>query len=223
LKIQKQRKAIIFDMDGTMIDNMMVHHRAWQQQLAIEGFSYSLSDIIEQFHGKNLDIIERIFGEKYSPEERQRFSNDKEAKYREMYRPDLKLIDGLAELLATAYENEIPMAIGTAAQYANVDLVLDTLNIRNYFDVIVADIDVVNGKPDPEVFLKVAEKLGIEPSSCLVFEDSPVGAKTAQNAGMKAIIITTTHKAHEFAGQNHIIRTAPSYEDIDILRELAYI
>jgi beta-phosphoglucomutase len=210
-------------MDGTMIDNMMVHHRAWQQQLAIEGFNYTLAEVIEQFHGKNVDIIERVFGDKYSPEERLRFSNDKEAKYREMYRPDLKLIDGLSQLLATAYENEIPMAIGTAAQYANVNLVLDTLNIRNYFNIIVADVDVQKGKPDPEVFLKVAQKLGIEPTNCLVFEDSPVGAKTAQNAGMKAIIITTTHKAHEFESYGHVIKCVPNYENIDILKELAYI
>jgi beta-phosphoglucomutase len=223
LKIQKTKKAIIFDMDGTMIDNMMVHHRAWQQQLAIEGFSYSLAEIMEQFHGKNMEIIERIFGDKYSPAERLRFSNDKEAKYREMYRPELKLIDGLAELLAIAYENEIPMGIGTAAQYANVDLVLDTLNIRNYFEVIVADIDVTKGKPDPEVFLKVAEKLGMEPTQCLVFEDSPVGAKTAQNAGMKAIMVTTTHKAHEFSEYNSVIKCVQNYEYLDIIRELAYI
>jgi beta-phosphoglucomutase len=223
LKTQKLPKAIIFDMDGTMIDNMMVHHRAWQQQLAIEGFNYTLAEVIEQFHGKNVDIIERVFGDKYSPEERLRFSNDKEAKYREMYLPDLKLIDGLSQLLATAYENEIPMAIGTAAQYANVNLVLDTLNIRNYFNIIVADVDVQKGKPDPEVFLKVAQKLGIEPTNCLVFEDSPVGAKTAQNAGMKAIIITTTHKVHEFESYGHVIKCVPNYENIDILKELAYI
>jgi beta-phosphoglucomutase len=223
LKPTQPTKALIFDMDGTMIDNMMVHHRAWQQQLAIEGYNYSLSEIIAQFHGKNLDIIERIFGDKYSPDERLRFSNDKEAKYREMYRPDLKLIDGLHEMLAIAFENDIPMAIGTAAQYANVNLVLDTLNIRNYFSAIVADVDVEKGKPDPEVFLKAAAKMGVCPEHCLVFEDSPVGAKTAENAGMKAIIITSTHKTHEFADYSSVIKCINSYDEIDIMRELAYI
>jgi beta-phosphoglucomutase len=223
LKVTEQQNSIIFDMDGTMIDNMMVHHRAWQQQLAIEGYNYSLAEIIEQFHGKNMEIIERIFGDKYSPEQRLRFSNDKEEKYRDMYRPELRLIDGLNDLLSTAYQKEIPMAIGTAAQYANVDLVLDTLNIRNYFDAIVADVDVQKGKPDPEVFLKVAELLGVLPKNCLVFEDSPVGAAAAQNAGMKAIIITTTHKPHEFALFNNVIKCVPNYDNIDIIRELAYI
>lgn len=206
-----------------MIDNMMVHHRAWQQQLANEGYNYTLSEIIKEFHGKNLEIIERIFGDKYSPEERLRFSNDKEKLYREIYRPELKLIDGLHELLAVAYEKEIPMGIGTAAQYANVDMVLDSLQIRNYFDAIVADVDVENGKPHPEVFLKVAEKLGVAPENCLVFEDSPVGAKTAQNAGMKAIMITSTHKAYEFTAFENIIKCINNYDEIDIIRELNYI
>jgi beta-phosphoglucomutase len=223
LKPKQPRKAIIFDMDGTMIDNMMVHHRAWQQQLLIEGYTYTLAQIIQEFHGKNLEIIERIFGDHYSPEERLRFSNDKEAKYREMYRPELKLIEGLPELLAIAYENEIPIGIGTAAQYANVDLVLDSLNIRNYFDTIVADVDVENGKPNPEVFLKVAQNLGVCPEHCLVFEDSPVGAKTALNAGMPAIIITSTHKAHEFSAFENVVKCINNYHEIDILRELAYI
>ncbi len=223
MKPNHTTKAIIFDMDGTMIDNMMVHHRAWQQQLAIEGFSYSLSEIIEQFHGKNLEIIERLFGHKYTPEERLRFSNDKEKKYREIYRPDLKLVAGLHQLLATAYENDIPMGIGTAAQYANVDMVLDSLNIRNYFSAIVADVDVTKGKPNPEVFFTVAAKLNVLPQHCLVFEDSPIGAQTAQNAGMKAIIITTTHKAHEFEQYKTVIKCEPNYENIDIIKELTYL
>jgi beta-phosphoglucomutase len=210
-------------MDGTMIDNMMVHHKAWQQQMAIEGFDFSMAEIIQHFHGKNLELIEKIFGDKYTPEQRLRLSNDKEALYRNIYRPDLQLIEGLAELLALAYENEIPMGIGTAAQYANVDMVLDGLGIRNYFSAIVADVDVEKGKPDPEVFYKVAEKLKVDPQCCLVFEDSPIGAKTAQNAGMKAIIITSTHKSNEFDAFENIIKTISNYTEIDIFRELNYI
>jgi beta-phosphoglucomutase len=223
LKQAQTHKAIIFDMDGTMIDNMMVHHRAWQKQLSIEGYDYSLSEIINEFHGKNLEILERVFGEKYDEEQRLKFSNDKEAMYREMFRHDLKLIDGLHELLATAYENEIPMGIGTAAQYANVNMVLDQLNIRNYFDAIVADVDVEKGKPNPEVFLKVAEKLGVKPENCLVFEDSPVGAKTAENAGMKVIILATTHKPAEFENYTTLVKCIKDYTEIEIMRELAYI
>jgi beta-phosphoglucomutase len=223
LKNNKTPKALIFDMDGTMVDNMMIHHRAWQQRLAQEGLHFSMAEVIEHCHGKNLEILERLFGDKYTEEQRLVISNEKEAIYREVFRDDIKLIDGLSELLATAFEHEIPLAIGTAAQYDNVNFVLDTLNIRNYFEIIVADVDVKKGKPDPEVFLKVAEKLGISPENCLVFEDSPVGAQAAQNAGMKSIILTTTHKKHEFENYTTLIKCINNYNEIDIIRELAYI
>ncbi len=223
MKHPQPRKALIFDMDGTMVDNMMIHHRAWQQRLAQEGLHFTMAEIVEHCHGKNLEILERLFGEKYTEEQRMVISNEKEAVYRDVFRDDLKLINGLHELLATAFEHEIPIGIGTAAQYDNVNFVLDTLNIRNYFDVIVADIDVAKGKPDPEVFLKVAEKLNIEPKNCLVFEDSPVGAKAAENAGMKAIILTTTHKKSEFENYTTLIKCVGDYTEIDILRELAYL
>ena len=223
MKNQQPRKALIFDMDGTMVDNMMIHHRAWQQRLAQEGLHFTMTEVVEHCHGKNLEILERLFGEKYTEEQRMVISNEKEAVYRDVFRDDLKLINGLHELLATAFEHEIPIGIGTAAQYDNVNFVLDTLNIRNYFDVIVADVDVAKGKPDPEVFLKVAEKLNIDPKNCLVFEDSPVGAKAAENAGMKAIILTTTHKTSEFENYTTLIKCIGDYTEIDILRELAYL
>lgn len=223
MKHPQSRKALIFDMDGTMVDNMMIHHRAWQQRLAEEGLHFTMAEVMQHCHGKNLEILERLFGEKYTEAQRMVISNEKEAIYRNVFRDDLKLINGLHELLAVAFEHEIPIGIGTAAQYDNVNFVLDTLNIRNYFDVIVADVDVAKGKPDPEVFLKVAEKLNIDPKDCLVFEDSPVGAKAAENAGMKAIILTTTHKNSEFENYTTLIKCIGDYTEIDILRELAYL
>jgi beta-phosphoglucomutase len=95
--MQKNLKALIFDMDGTIIDNMMVHHRAWQKQLAIEGFTFSIEEVIEKCHGKNVEIIERLFGDKYSPEERLQFSNQKEAIYRELYKPNVKPVEVLVK------------------------------------------------------------------------------------------------------------------------------
>lgn len=217
---QKTRKGIIFDMDGTLIDNMMIHHRAWQIRLAQDGHQFSLQEVIEKCHGKNIEILERLFGNLYSPEQRQAFSDEKENIYREIIKNELEALPGLIEVLSWAYEHEIPMGIGTAAQYKNVDLTLDTLNIRNYFDAIVADTDVRAGKPNPEVFLKVAEKLGVEPKNCLVFEDSPVGACTAQNAGMKVIILTTTHQSHEFEKYATVLKCIKDYTEIDIETEL---
>jgi beta-phosphoglucomutase-like phosphatase (HAD superfamily) len=108
------QNALIFDMDGTMVDNMMVHHRAWQKKLAELGKEMTLEEVIATCHGKNDEILQRIFGEQYSFEERDKISFEKEAIYREVFLPELRLVDGLAQLLQTAHEAGIPMGIGTA-------------------------------------------------------------------------------------------------------------
>jgi beta-phosphoglucomutase len=213
--------AIIFDMDGTMVDNMMTHHRGWQKTLAAYGLHLTMEDVKATCHGKNLEIIERLFPGKYSLEERERISFEKESGYREIFLSELKLLPGLEELLETAKMANISMGIGTAAPAANVDFVLDHLNIRHYFQAVIHAEDVEKGKPDPEVFFKVADQLGVAYADCLVFEDSPTGARTAQNAGMKAIILTTTHTAEEFEGIASVLRCLPDYTGIDILKELS--
>mgnify|MGYP000529440870 CR=1 FL=1 len=212
--------AIIFDMDGTMVDNMMVHHRGWQKTLAQYGLELTLEEVMATCHGKNVEIIERLFPGRFSLAERERISFEKESGYRAIFLPELKLVNGLPELLETARETGIPMGIGTAAPKANVDFVLDNLQIRHYFNAVIHADDVESGKPEPEVFFKVADKLGVGYADCLVFEDSPTGAKTARNAGMKAVILTTTHRAEEFAGITSVLRFVPDFTGIDILTEI---
>ena len=218
-----QNKGLIFDMDGTMVDNMMVHHRAWQQKLAELGLDWTLDEVKENCVGTNDEILQKIFGEKYTFEERDNISFDKEVIYRKTFFKDLKLLEGLHELLENAYQHGIPMGLGTAARPENVNFVLDNLHIRHYFKAIITEKDVDKGKPDPSVFLKVADMLNIEYSQCLVFEDSPTGAKTALNAGMKAIILTTTHQAHEFNAIPSVIKCVSDYQKINILEELNHL
>ncbi|MFN4254358.1 MAG: HAD family hydrolase, partial [Saprospiraceae bacterium] len=206
--------------DGTMVDNMMTHHRGWQMTLKNYGLDLTLAEVVATCHGKNVEIIERLFPGRYSAEERERISFEKESWYRAIFLPELKLVAGLPELLETAHAAQIPMGIGTAAPKANVDFVLDNLGIRHYFEAILHADDVAKGKPDPEVFFKVADKLGVPPGDCLVFEDSPTGAKTALNAGMKAVILTTTHRAEEFAGIASVLRCVPDFTKVDILETL---
>lgn len=203
--------ALIFDMDGTMVDNMMTHHRCWQKTLAKYGLSFSIEEVKETCHGKNVEIIERLFPGKYTPEECARISAEKESEYRQVFLSELSLLPGLSDMLQRAHDDGIPMGIGTAAPQENVDFVLDTLQIRHYFQSVVHAEDVQKGKPDPEVFFKVANQLGAEYVDCLVFEDSPTGARTALNAGMKAIILTTTHHEKEFADIPSVLRCIPNY------------
>ena len=121
--------------------------------------------------------------------------------------------DVLQTILEAAYQKGIPMAIGSAAIPFNIDFVLDNLHIRHFFKAIVSADDVTLSKPHPETYLKVAEQLGIEPTACLVFEDVPKGAEAALNAGMKTVILTTTHHPDEFAQLPNVLHFSDDFTD----------
>ncbi len=211
-------RGFIFDMDGTMVDNMMVHHRAWQRKLAALGLDLSLEEIRQTIHGINEEIIERLFGDRFTPEQRRQIAHEKEAEYRSIFLPELRLVDGLDTFLHAAAESGIPMGIGSAAPPENVQFVLDNLALHPLFRTVVDASQVTKGKPDPEVFLTVAERLGLAPQNCLVFEDSPTGAEAARRAGMPAVIVTTTHTAEEFARFDHVVHIVQDFSGMNPLQ-----
>ncbi|MBK9336477.1 MAG: HAD family phosphatase [Lewinellaceae bacterium] len=207
-------QGFIFDMDGTMVDNMMVHHRAWQRKLATLGLDLSLEAVRQTIHGINEEIIERLFGDRFTPGERQQIAREKEAEYRAIFLPELRLVDGLDLFLRTAVERGIPMGIGSAAPPENVQFVLENLGLHPFFQVVIDAAQVTKGKPDPEVFLRVAERLGLAPEHCLVFEDSPTGAEAARRAGMPAVIVTTTHTPAEFSRFDNVVRIVRDFTEV---------
>lgn len=193
-------QAFLFDLNGTMIDDMRYHTKAWHGILNNLGANLSYEQVEKEMYGKNEELLIRIFGEDYfTPQQRKEMSIEKEEKYQEEFRPQLKLIDGLDEFLTKAEDRKIKMAIGTAAIMFNVDFVLDGLKIRHYFDAVVSADEVKTSKPDPETYLTCAKELGLAPKDCLVFEDSPKGVEAASNGGMDAVVILTMHKKEEFA------------------------
>lgn len=205
-------------MDGTMIDNMMVHHHAWKRKLASLGMEMTLEEVMEKAHGINEEIIERLFGDRFTPEDRRRISAEKETEYREIYLPDLKLIEGLEEMLNKLKAADFPMAVGTAAPPGNANFVVDNLKLAPYFKGIFHARHVSIGKPHPEIFQKAAESMGLSPEDCVVFEDSPTGVETALNAGSKAIAITTTHTEEEFAKYPNVLFYIKDYRDARLLK-----
>lgn len=208
-------KAFIFDLNGTMIDDMTYHTKAWQTLLNDElGGNFTWDEVKPQMYGKNPEVLVRMFGpDRFTLDEMNRLSLEKEKKYQVEFFPHLKLLPGLNEFLENAYQQGIPMAIGSAAIPFNIDFVLDNLNIRHYFKVIVSADDVALSKPHPETYLKAATLLNVTPTDCIVFEDVPKGAESAANAGMKAVVITTTHQEEEFDYLNNILCFAKDFED----------
>src|ERR1700722_585889 len=208
-------KAFIFDLNGTMVNDMPYHNKAWHSLLNDElGGNFTVEEVKQQMYGKNQEVLVRMFGAgRFTAGEMDRISVEKEKKYQREFLPYLELLPGLDEFLAGAYAKGIPMAIGTAAIPINIDFVLDHLHIRHSVRSIVSADDVTFSKPNPETFLKAAELLGISPADCLVFEDVPKGAETAANAGMQAVILTTTHLPGEFSNFSNIIHFAPDFND----------
>ena len=208
-----REKAFLFDLNGTMIDDMQYHIKAWHSILNELGADISLEKMKEECYGKNDELLERIFPGRFSSEEKKEMSFEKEKAYQAQFKPHLALLPGLNDFLIKSRKNNIRMAIGSAAIMFNVDFVLDNLDIRSYFDVLVSADDIHTSKPDPETYLSCAEQLHIVPEHCIVFEDAPKGVESALNAGMKCVVITTLHEPHEFKQYNNVILTVKDYTD----------
>ncbi len=217
-----QQKAFLFDLNGTMIDDMHYHIKAWHGILNELGANISMERMKEECYGKNDELLERMFPGRFSEDEKQQMSLEKEKQYQQKFKPYLKLLPGLDTFLAEAKHNNIKMAIGSAAIMFNIDFVLDNLHIRDYFTALVSADDVAVSKPDPETFVKCAERLSVQPANCIVFEDSPKGVESAKRAGMKAVVLTTMHEEHEFTGNDHVLLFVKDFTD-ERLKELAEI
>ena len=206
-------KAFLFDLNGTMIDDMAYHVKAWHKIFNDLGANISMERMKEECYGKNHEVIERILPGRFSEEKKTEMSFAKETAYQKAFKPHLKLIDGLDEFLDRAYQQDIQMAIGSAAITFNVDFVLDGLNIRKYFSAIVSADDVTRSKPDPETYLKCADALNVSPGDCIVFEDAPKGVESAQNAEMRSVVLTILHEQHEFDQYKNIVAFGKDYTE----------
>jgi beta-phosphoglucomutase len=208
-------KAFIFDLNGTMIDDMQYHSAAWFTILNDDlNANLTREAVNREMYGKNEELLDRIFGkDHFTKEQVAHISAKKEERYQIAFRPYLQLIAGLPALLEKAKKHDIQMAIGSAAIPFNIDFVLDNLHIRPYFQAIVSADDVTVSKPDPETFIKAARILGVSPETCIVFEDAPKGVEAALRAGMSSIVLTTMHEKEEFQRYPNVLRYIADYTD----------
>jgi len=209
-----KRFAVFFDMDGVLVNNNPVHIEAWKIYAERLHFELTPEKIKNDLYGRtNADAFRRLYRDDLVEESYKILSQEKEALYREIYQPRIKPVPGLIDFLIAMKENNVPLAIATSAIPENVEFVTHELDIKGFFSVIVNEIHVTKGKPDPQVYLLTAEKLGFEPSRCVVIEDSLSGVRSGLSAGCQVIGLTTTHSKEELSHTNLVI---------DDFRELTY-
>jgi len=202
-------------MDGTIINNMPFHVKSWLLALNEYGVQISQEELIRQNHGTIGEVIRSIMGNDTSDHMVKAIAERKEFLYRQNYRPYLKLLDGAEVFLKRSKEIGIPMALATNASWDNIHYVLDGLDINDCFEVVLGNEDIERGKPDPQIFLFAAQRLGIEPEKCLVFEDSTSGILAAERAGMHTIAISTSLEEHELAKKKQVVKVIQNYNNLD--------
>jgi beta-phosphoglucomutase len=192
-------KAVIFDIDGTIVDNMHLHAEAFAVFAERHGLPPLTPEDRARLDGRrNSEIFPILFKRDVPREEWQTYEHEKESLYRELSRGRLTPLKGLHGFIAQLKADGIKVALATSAPELNVAHTLSELELTNDFPIIVRGDQVPRGKPAPDVFLEAARRLGVEPSDCLVFEDAPMGIAAAQAAGMRVVAITTSFQAAHF-------------------------
>jgi beta-phosphoglucomutase len=187
-------KAVIWDLDGTLIDSVAHHWAAWRGALETEGFHLTHEQFVADFGQRNDEILRARLGPDLSDEAIQRIALRKEALYRAAVRTNgIELLPGVRFWLESLHANHWKQALGTSAPHENVVAIFDGLGIHRFFDAVSVAEDVQQGKPHPDVFLAAARKLRVNARHCVVIEDAPAGIEAARRAGMKTIGVLTTH------------------------------
>lgn len=214
--------AVIFDMDGVLVDSNPFHLQKWIQLLREHGIPFDEKELPEQILGKRNDTAFRyFFGDNLAEEDIQQLSDELEERFRKVFRPHAQPLPGLEPLVLECFRAGIPMAVASSAVAKNLEFIADTLGFRPYFRHLVSGDEVTHPKPHPEIYLRAARKLGVDPALAVAFEDSFVGIEAAKNAGMKCIAIGSTFPLEELR-RTPADLVVPSFEHLGLssLRKL---
>jgi HAD superfamily hydrolase (TIGR01509 family) len=184
-------------MDGVLVDSNPYHKIALNEFCGRYGYHLTDEQLLNKVYGRtNKEWLTNLFG---------KLTEEKEAIYRTLFEGDIKPVKGLISFLDLLDYHKIPRAIGTSAPQSNVDFTLSKTNIAKYFETILKDSDIEHSKPNPEIYIKAAERLGFAPEKCIVFEDSLSGVKAGKASGAKVVGITTTHSKEELVETDFVI------------------
>lgn len=209
--MNSEPRAVIWDVDGTLVDTAELHYRAWRVVAAELDRPFTRADFAATFGWRNPEIIPKVFGPGFSAEQIRQMGERKEELYRAQARGNVRLLPGVQALLDGLRRAGFRQAVGSSAPRANLDLLLEATGTAPYFGALVSGEDTTRGKPDPEVFLTAARRLGVSPERCVVLEDAPVGVQAARAGGMRCIATTFVghHPAEllQEAGADHVVKS----------------
>lgn len=187
-------RAVLWDVDGTLIDSLELHWLSWQDTLARENYILTYERYLETFGQRNDAILRSYFGKGIALEDIERITDSKESCYRELIQTKgIQLLPGVESWLKRLAQAGWKQAIASSAPRKNIEVILEYFGIADLFPVSISAQDVTVGKPDPQVFLLAASRLGVDPSHCIVVEDAPAGIEGAKRAGMRSIGVLTTN------------------------------
>lgn len=210
-------RALLFDLDGTLIDSMPHHNTSWIEWHRARGLPFDDEDsFFRATAGRtNAEILRELLPHLDDAAIRDA-AEHKERLYRDIARHELQMIPGFDVLHAAARDRGWKLAICTAAPRENMAVAFDKFGLDAKVDTITSPADGLRGKPHPDIFLEAARRLGVEPAQCVVFEDAPLGVEAARNAGMRAVVLTTTMPLAAFAGYDNVVASAADFVGFDL-------
>lgn len=188
-------RAVIWDMDGVIVNTGPYHCRSWQYVFKKQGINFTEEDFQHIFGQRNDNIIRKTLERDLNQAEVDAIAQDKEEFFRRIVKQDLKAFPGVTDLLQVLKNNSIAAAIASSAPMENIQLILNELGLEDYFQAIVYGREVSEGKPSPQGYLLAAQKLGVKAQNCIGIEDAVAGVTAINRAGMSSIAITNTHPA----------------------------
>lgn len=208
--------AVIFDMDGVICHTNPYHSMAFREFFASRNLSPTDEEFAEHMFGKsNSYILSHFLKRPIQGEEFLQLEEEKEGLFRKIYEPHVEPIAGIIEFMTDLQANQVKLGVATSAPYANLELIMSKVAIREKLGSVLASEHVKKHKPDPEVYLKSAANLGVSPAQCVVFEDSFSGVTAALNAGMRVVGVLTSHTQEELPPCNMYIS---DYRDLSFDR-----
>jgi beta-phosphoglucomutase len=212
----------IFDHDGVLVDSLELHTQAWVKMGERSGLKFPPRFIHETFGMTNPSIFRKLLGDQIGDHDIQSYSDLKEECYRAVARGNIQLMDGVRDVLDALTAQGVKLAIGSSGVLPNLELTVIECGLPGRFAAIASLEDITHGKPDPEVFLVAARKVGTLPRRSVVFEDAVVGIQAAKAAGMYAVGVMTTHPeaALKDAGADEVVKNLVGYDVLGLVARL---